>query len=125
MVKATSPDLLMKENNHPLKAEIEVLRKIILSSSDKIVERVKWNAPSYYYIKDMAAFNLHQEKFVQLIFIFHNGTMINESHGLLQGTWKDRREARFNNMDDIQTKKPALQNVVRDWVTLMETNQTN
>ena len=99
--KMESPDSLMQASEHPFKPEIEELRIIIKNASSKIAERIKWNAPSYFYIKDMAAFNLHQEKFVQIIFIFYNGTMINDSGDLLEGKWKDRREARFYSMDDL------------------------
>ena len=120
--KAETPDSLMAVSKHPFKKEIEELRRIIKAASDKITERVKWNAPSYYFIKDMAAFNLHQEKFVQIIFIFHNGTMITESGGLLEGDWKDRREARFYSMEDIDNKKNSLEKVVREWIELIADN---
>jgi len=115
-----TPDNLMLAVNHPLKAEIEELRKIIKAASEKISERIKWNAPSYYYIKDMAAFNLHQEKFVQIIFIFYNENMIAESGGLLEGKWKNRREARFYSKEDIKNKRSNLEKVVREWVALIE-----
>ena len=120
--KMESPDSLMQASEHPFKPEIEELRIIIKNASSKIAERIKWNAPSYFYIKDMAAFNLHQEKFVQIIFIFYNGTMINESADLLEGKWKDRREARFYSMDDIKNKKSKLEKVVREWIDLIENN---
>lgn len=120
--KMESPDSLMQASEHPLKQEIEELRIIIKNASSKIAERIKWNAPSYYYIKDMAAFNLHQEKFVQIIFIFYNGTMINDSGDLLEGKWKDRREARFYSMDDIKNKKSKLEKVLREWIDLIENN---
>lgn len=120
--KMESPDSLMQASEHPLKQEIEELRIIIKNASSKIAERIKWNAPSYFYIKDMAAFNLHQEKFVQIIFIFYNGTMINDSGDLLEGKWKDRREARFYSMEDIKNKKTKLEKVVREWIDLIENN---
>ena len=120
--KMESPDSLMQASEHPFKPEIEELRIIIKNASSKITERIKWNAPSYYYIKDMAAFNLHQEKFIQIIFIFYNGTMINDSGDLLEGKWKDRREARFYSMEDIKNKKTKLEKVVREWIDLIENN---
>ncbi|MBK7034878.1 MAG: DUF1801 domain-containing protein [Bacteroidetes bacterium] len=120
--KMESPDSLMQASEHPFKPEIEELRIIIKNASSKIAERIKWNAPSYFYIKDMAAFNLHQEKFVQIIFIFYNGTMINDSGDLLEGKWKDRREARFYSMDDIKNKKTKLEKVVLEWIDLIENN---
>ena len=120
--KMESPDSLMQASEHPFKPEIEELRIIIKNASSKIAERIKWNAPSYFYIKDMAAFNLHQEKFVQIIFIFYNGAMINDSGDLLEGKWKDRREARFYSMEDIKNKKTKLEKVVREWIDLIENN---
>ena len=110
---------LMNNLEHPLKAEIEALRTIIKNANSKIAERVKWNAPSYFYIADMAALNLHTTKFVQIIFIFPKG-LVNDSTGLLDGEWKDRREARFYNMEDVQSKQAALEKVVNAWVNLMD-----
>jgi hypothetical protein len=105
---------------HPFKAEVQLLREMIVQAHPKIVERIKWNSPSYYYGVDMAAFNLRAKGFVQLIFVFYKGEMIHDHHGLLKGDWKDRREARFMNMEDILAKKVALEQVIRDWVALVE-----
>jgi hypothetical protein len=110
----------MNALEHPFKAEVQALREIIVGADPKISERIKWNSPSYYYDVDMAAFNLRAKGFVQIIFVFHKGQMIHESQGLLQGTWKDRREARFTSMDDIRAKQGALEQVVRDWVALVD-----
>ena len=113
-------DAYMDALEHPFKAMVQALREIIVGADPKIAERIKWNSPSYYYGVDMAAFNLRAKGYVQIIFVFHNGQMIHESQGLLQGTWKDRREARFTSMDDIRAKEAALEQVVRDWVALVD-----
>ncbi|UPT67080.1 MAG: DUF1801 domain-containing protein [Sphingobacteriales bacterium JAD_PAG50586_3] len=123
MAKKTvqTPDELMAVTDHPLKAEVEALRIIIKNANSKIAERVKWNAPSYYYIEDMAAFNLRQTKFVQLILIFPKG-LLKDDYGILLGDWKDRREARFTDMADVKAKKEALEKVVNDWIDLIDNN---
>lgn len=108
----------MEKLDHPYKCEIESLRNIILNANTKLQERIKWNAPSYYYVKDLAAFNLRAKGYVQLIFIFYDGNMI-EDASLLQGTWKDRREARFYSLADIASKKTALEQFINNWVALM------
>ncbi|NCD69561.1 DUF1801 domain-containing protein [Mucilaginibacter agri] len=107
---------------HPMKAEVEKLRAIINGANPKIAERIKWNAPSYYYLKDVAAFNLRQQKFVQLILLFPEG-LLSHSYGILEGDWKDRREARFYGIEDIETKSAALQNLINDWVALADSKQ--
>lgn len=115
-------DEYMQNLEHPQKAEIDALRQVILNASDKIMERVKWNAPSFFYKEDMAAFNPRAKGFVQIIFIFYNGNMIHESDGLLEGGWKDRRMAKFYDMADIKSKKKTLEKVVRDWIELIDRN---
>jgi hypothetical protein len=116
------PDMVnayMAKLEHPLKREIEAVRKIILDASSKIAERVKWNAPSFFYKEDMAAFTPRYSDYVLLIFVFPKG-LVKDNSNLLEGEWTDRRMVKFYNMNDIQSKKRALQNVVKDWVTLIE-----
>src|SRR5690606_2067111 len=70
---------------HPLKNEIQILRKIIKNANSKIRERIKWNAPSYYYGKyDFGAFNLRGNKRVHLVLVFPNG-IVEDPTGLLEG----------------------------------------
>lgn len=109
---------LMAQLQHPLKAEIEAVRAIILKANNKIAERVKWNAPSFYFNKDMAAFHTRATQHVHLVFVFHDGAMIRESDGLLEGDYKDRRMAYFKDMADVKAKKKALEKVVNEWVKL-------
>lgn len=114
-------DALLRALKHPLKAEIEAVRAIIAQADPRLRERVKWNAPSFFHApdgRDVAAFNLHQEKFVQLVFVFHGGKMIADRHDLLEGAYKDRRLASFHSMADVQAKRTALAAVVRTWVAL-------
>lgn len=110
---------LMQRLQHPLKAEIEAVRSIILQASSKMAERVKWNAPSFYYKKDMAAFHTRATRHVHLVFVFHNGAMIHDSN-LLEGDYKDRRMAYFKDMADVKAKKKELERVVKAWVELHE-----
>lgn len=113
-------DALMAALDHPLKPEIEVLRTIIKAAWPGLGERVKWNAPSYHLGKDdMAAFNLRQAGFVQLVLVFPAGLMIEDRRGLLEGDYKDRRLVRFDSMADVEAKRPALEAVVREWVALV------
>jgi hypothetical protein len=119
--KADQIDHYMEKLQHPFKQEVERLRSIILNANPKLQERVKWNSPSFFYIKDLAAFNLRASGYVQIIFIFYDGNMI-EDPSLLQGSWKDRREARFYSMVDIEAKQPALEQLVNNWVKLIENN---
>lgn len=112
-------DQFIANLDHPYKNEIIRLRSIIINASNKLAERVKWNAPSFYYVKDLAAFNLRAKDYVQIIFVFYDGNMIDDPT-LLQGEWKDRREARFYGLNDIESKKVALEKFVVKWIELID-----
>lgn len=104
--------------DHPFKAEVEELRSIILGASKKLQERIKWNSPSFYYKKDLAAFHLRQTEYIHIVFVFPYGII--ESPGLLEGDYKDRRMAKFYSMKDIKSKKAALEKFVKEWVKLVD-----
>ena len=76
--------------------------------------------PSYYYNGlDMAAFNPRASEYVHIVFVFPKG-LINDAGGLLEGDYKDRRMAYFYNMEDVRSKKAALEKVINDWVELID-----
>ncbi len=103
---------------HPLKAEIEEVRCIIKSANTKIAERIKWNAPSYYYKEDLVTFNPLATKHVHLV--FHNAGIADIKSGLLEGDYKDRRMTYFNSMADVQSKKKGLRIIINELIKLMD-----
>lgn len=118
MNKSKEVDQYLANFDHPLKAEIEAVREIILSASDKITESIKWSAPSYAYKDNLCTFNPRAKKFVNLT--FHKGALINDTTGLLEGDQKEARVARFANMEEVHAKRNALGHVVGQWVKLMD-----
>ena len=113
-------DAYMRDVDHPFKAEMEAVRRIILGASSKIAERIKWNAPSFYYKEDLAAFHPRATECAHLILLFPGGVGIPAKSTFLEGKQKDRREAKFSSLADIDAKKPALEKLVRDWVALRD-----
>jgi len=113
-------DAYMHDVDHPFKAEMQAIRQIILGASPKISERIKWNAPSFYYKQDLGAFNPRATEYAHLILLFPDGQSIDEAGDLLEGKHKDRREAKFRSLDDVAAKKPALERLVRRWVDLRD-----
>ncbi|HEY1534926.1 MAG TPA: DUF1801 domain-containing protein [Polyangiaceae bacterium] len=113
-------DAYMRDLDHPFKAEIAALRAIILGVSPKISERIKWNAPSFFYKEDLGAFHPRATEYAHLVLLFPGGAGVPAKSSLLEGTAKDRREAKFHSLEDIETKKPALEKLVKDWVALRD-----
>lgn len=100
----------MQDFEHLLKTEIEELRKIIMEANNKISERIKWNAPSYYYIDDFLTFNPRMTDKVHLI--FHHKYISEVKSEILEGEYKDRRMVYFENMQDVLNKKQEFQKVI-------------
>jgi hypothetical protein len=104
--------------DHPFKAEVEAVREIIMSVDPGISEQVKWNAPSFSYKGYLATFSLHVT--AHLLLIFHNGAILDDQGGLLQGDYPDRRMVRFTGMADVAAKRDPLERAIREWIERMD-----
>jgi hypothetical protein len=107
-------DKFLKAKKHPLTAEIQKVREIILQSDDKVEEVIKWSSPTFMYKGNIASFYMNAKGFVSLM--FHKGAMIKDPGGLLEGEGKESRVARFSDLKDIERKKKALQTLIRNWI---------
>lgn len=108
----------MAQLEHPLKAEIEALRAIIQGANSKIMERIKWNAPSYYAKEDMVTFHLRSMKKVDLV--FHHAAIVKIKSDLLKGEYKDRRLMHFENMEEVKQHQTELERILNEYVELIE-----
>jgi hypothetical protein len=111
---------------HPLKAEIEALRALILGADQRITESIKWNAPSFSIQEHFATFNLRPGKPVQVV--FHTGAKtradrkdveIDDPAGLLKWAAQDRCVATFSGMEDVETNQAAFVAIVQQWIQQM------
>ena len=111
-------DERLTDREHPLEAEIRALRSLIQEVDPRITEEWKWNAPSFSYKGYLVTFNLHANDRVHLV--FHNGAILDDQDGFLEGTYPDRRMAYFKDMRDVQAKAPKLQRAIREWIALRD-----
>ena len=137
-VKSTKPsepdrvDEYLQKLKHPLVEVIEALRQIILSADREIGEEIKWNAPTFFYAGEMrpsnpkeykryiVVFNLYRKDCIRLV--FPSGAKVKDKSGFLEGNYADgRRLAMFHDMNDVKSKKKALQGVLKKWLTLLDT----
>ena len=110
-------DVFMENLDHPYKAEVELLRKIIKGANKEITEQLKWNAPSYRYRGEyLVTFNLRETKRIHLV--FHNPMIAKIQSPLLEGDYDDRRMAYFSDKKDIKAKKAELVQVLKQLVKL-------
>src|SRR6266540_1255581 len=120
----------IKQLEPTLAEVVETLRQIILSTGKEIGERIKWNNPSFYYSGEMKEFDPKEYKrdlIVMNLFkgrimlVFPSGAKVNDTSGLLQGDYKDgRRIIIFKDSKDVKSKERALQNVIKEWLKLVD-----
>lgn len=109
---------------------VEKIRQIILKTDKSVGERIRWNNPSFFdlgkmkpfapkeYKREIAVFNLHKNRIMP---VFPSGAKVNDTSGLLKGDYKEgRRIVIFTDLDDVDSKRDALQNVVRRWLEMVE-----
>jgi hypothetical protein len=118
MSDAEKTEAYMLALEHPLKDEINAVRDLIKNASTKIAERIKWNAPSYYYKEDLVTFNHRNQSKVHLV--FHHVAIVQDKSPLLEGAYKDRRMLYFDSMEDIQSKKKEFGNIIKRLIKAMD-----
>jgi hypothetical protein len=118
MNKNHQVDEFMANLKHPLKAEMQRVREIILETDNKMTEVIKWGGPTFVYKGNLATLTPRTKRFVNLF--FQTGAVIKDGHGILEGDAKEVRVARFLDMKDIDEKKESLRAVVREWIRLKD-----
>ncbi|MBI5232553.1 MAG: DUF1801 domain-containing protein [Coriobacteriales bacterium] len=124
-------DEYMRQLVHPLKDVVEALRQTILAADPSVGEEVKWNAPAFFYTGEMPPFdakefrrhlvvtNLHRQN--EILLVFWGGGKVSDPSGLLEGNYEDgRRIATFRSLDEVESKKTVLQEVVREQLGLLQ-----
>ena len=120
-------DDFMAALDHPRKAEIELVRRIIRVTNPLVSEGIKWNAPSFSAPslagKDewFATFHLHAKQDVQII--LHRGAKVRIYEGkiddpdhLLEWLAPDRAMVRFDDETDIALKREPLTMILNQWI---------
>jgi hypothetical protein len=117
--------------DHPLKDAVQALRQIILSADPSVGEQIKWNSPGFYYMGEMKPFdpkeykrdivvlNLHKKD--QVLLIFPTGAKVQDTTGLLEGSFTDgRKMITLRSLADAESKAKDLQQVVSAWLKLVD-----
>ena len=117
-------DAFMAALAHPMKREVEAIRRLVLAVDPTIAEGVKWNAPSYRTTEYFATTNLRDRGGVGVILhlgakvrpLPSGGMPIDDPTGLLTWLAGDRASVTFRDHDDLRAKQPAFAAVLRQWI---------
>ncbi len=111
-------NVFMSKLDHPLKKEIETVRSFIKEASPKVNERVKWNAPSFFYKEDIITIHVKAQHMVHLI--FHHANIVKVTSGLLEGDYKDRRMVYLKDMKSVKAAKPELKRIMLEMIAMLD-----
>lgn len=119
---------LLDGARHPLRADIERVRGLVLAASARATEGVKWNSASYRAADWFATVNLRSRDGVQLV--FHTGAKAKDSAtkgvdvadpaGLLRWLAKDRALVTLGAGKQIDERADAFVRLVREWIELAD-----
>jgi len=101
------------------KPSINAVRKIIKAASAKLNERIKWNAPSYYYNEDIVTFGPTKAK-DKIILVFHHPGIVKIRSELLQGNYKNRRLVYLNSMKEVKDAQKELERIIKESVAMID-----
>jgi hypothetical protein len=120
---ARSVDEFLAALNHPRFSEIERLRELISAAAPRLVEHVKWNAPSYMLNgEDRVTMRLQPHNCVALI--LHRGAKVRDAtdfvfedrSGLAEWRTPDRGQIAFADLAEIDARAGNLADLLRDWL---------
>ncbi len=114
----------MRKLDHPLKAELEAVRSIVLGVNPEISEGIKWNSPSFCFKEYFATINIRKDVVLVILHLGAKvkdnsfaGLTISDPTGLLEWLAKDRAAVKFRDMNAIESNRAAFKNIVRQWIT--------
>ena len=119
-------DAYMAALDHPCKAEVEALRRIITGVDARIAEGVKWNAPSWRLDEYFATTHLRAKQGIGVI--LHLGAKtrapssnpaIDDPDGLLEWLGPDRARVAFADTADLRRRQAAFEALLRQWIRLL------
>ncbi len=117
-------DAFMATLEHPFKAEIETLRKLMLGVDSSVKEGIKWNAPSFRTTEYFATMNLRAKAGVGVILhlgakvrkLPAGGVRIDDPKQMLKWLGKDRAMVEFESARKLKDGKAAFQAILRQWI---------
>lgn len=117
MSEPNDVDRFFETLTHPLKAEMEKAREIIMAASPLLTETVKWGGPSFEYRETLATFSPRVKDCVALV--IHDGEPFLQRFPFLEAGLKGKAYAKFHSMEDVERHRADLDALVATFVANM------
>lgn len=113
MPRRAEVDVWFERYDNPMKAVVARVRHVVLAADRRIDECIKWQAPTFTYLGNLASFYPKSRQHASLM--FHVGARIPGRYQRLEGTGNTSRVMKFGSLQDVTAAKPELVALVRAW----------
>lgn len=127
MNKFKTLDEFLDELDEDRRLQVLKLRELILHTDPSLIERIKWNAPSYVKDgQDRITFNtINKEQVVKLVFHMgatrkedKKGQPILNTMPLMEWLSDIRGYMTFRNLEETMSNEEEIVRTIRKWLTL-------
>jgi len=113
MSRSRDVDAWFAKYNNPMKEVVQRIRQIVLDADGRIDECIKWQAPTFTYLGNLASFSPKSKQHASLM--FHQGTSIPGTHPRLEGTGDTSRVMKIGSLAEADSAKRDIVKLVRAW----------
>ncbi|CAN5164046.1 hypothetical protein BH09PAT3_BH09PAT3_3330 [soil metagenome] len=110
------------------RAQVEMLRGIIMKTEPNLVENLKWNAPNYALQgEDRITFNVMNKQGLVKVILHMGATKVedkkaapvmSDTGGLVEWNSNIRGTITFGSMDDVLKSEAVLPGILQKWLAL-------
>jgi hypothetical protein len=98
---------------NPMKDTVLRIRAIILAADERVEECIKWQAPTFTYLGNLASFYPKSRHHASLM--FHTGAKIPGAHPRLEGNGPTARVMKLASIVEANAAKRDLTRIVKAW----------
>ncbi|MGE0551601.1 MAG: DUF1801 domain-containing protein [Kofleriaceae bacterium] len=113
MTRSREVDAWFTTYDNPMKAVVQRIREIILAADPRIDECIKWQAPTFTYLGNLASFFPKSKQHASLM--FHVGAKIPGKHPRLEGTGATGRVLKIGSVAEANAAKADIVRIVKAW----------
>jgi uncharacterized protein YdhG (YjbR/CyaY superfamily) len=111
-------DAWFAKYDNPMKDVVLRVRELLLAADPRLDECIKWQAPTFTYLGNLASFFPKSKQHASLM--FHLGAQIPGKHARLEGTGDTGRVMKLATVAEANAAKKDLEQLVRAWCTWRE-----
>lgn len=113
MPKNNEVEAWFKKYENPMKDVVLKVRAIILSADKRITECIKWQAPTFTYLGNLASFFPKSKQHASLM--FHTGATIPGNFPRLEGSGSTGRVMKIGSIAEANAARTEITRIVRAW----------